>query len=137
MKYTFFIFSLILFTINCKAQQMVQTPDDAMKLKINEQQFLHKPMDSLLKQIKPELKFVMGTRDYPSYFSFRFITVEELRRSEKGRKIVSLYVYVKELIDWNFEKRPKKQEYVWTKEDAAKYGGLDVIKIKVIEHIQD
>ena len=45
---------------------------------------------------------------------------------------MSLYVYVKEPIDWKWEKRPKGNELIWTKEDAEKYGNLAVVRIKVI-----
>ena len=47
---------------------MVQTPNDAHKLKINEQQFIHKPLKNLLKEIKPEIKTVLRTIDNASYF---------------------------------------------------------------------
>jgi len=41
-------------------------------------------------------------------------------------------VYVKEPLNWNFDKRPKGKEYSWSKNDAEKYGNLAVIRIKVI-----
>jgi hypothetical protein len=135
MKNTFKIIAILFLLINnsCKAQQMVQTPNDAYKLKINEQQFINKPLKNLLKEIKPEIKTVLGTIDNPSYFSFRFINVEEFK---SGRAIsknhLGLYVYVKEPLDWDFTKRAKGKEYLWTKEDVEKYGNLTVIRIKVI-----
>lgn len=112
MKNITTLFAAFLFIINisCKAQQMVQTPEDVIKIKENEQQFLNIPMNNLLKEIKPEIKMVMATRDYPSYFAFRFISIEESRRHQKGRKVTTMYIYVKELIDWDFDKRPKGQE---------------------------
>ena len=128
---TFAILFLLL-SYGCKAQQMVQTPNESYKLKENEQQFLNKPLKNLLKEIKPKIKFVLGTVDYPSYFSFRFITREELSRKSIDDKILGLYVYVKEPLDWDFDKRPKGEEYQWTKEDVEKYGNLTVIRIKVI-----
>lgn len=45
---------------------------------------------------------------------------------------VLLVIYVKEPLDWKWEKRPKGNELVWTKEDAEKYGNLTVVRIKVI-----
>ncbi|MCD0476179.1 hypothetical protein LPB87_17435 [Flavobacterium sp. EDS] len=134
MKNTIKTFAILflLLSYGCKAQQMVQTPNEAYKLKENEQQFLNYPLKNLLKEIKPEIKFVIGTVDYPSYFSFRFITREELSRKSIDDKILGLYVYVKEPLDWNFDKRPKGEEYQWTKEDVKKYGNLTVIRIKVI-----
>ncbi|AYN05055.1 hypothetical protein [Flavobacterium sp. 140616W15] len=127
-----FAILFLLINPNCKAQQLVQAPNDAYKLKTNEQLFLNKPLKNLLAQIKPEIKFVLGTVDSPSYFSFRFITREELSRKSIDDKILGLYVYVKEPLDWDFDKRPKGKEYEWTKADVAKYGNLTVIRIKVI-----
>lgn len=132
MNTTFKIISVLLLVISssCKAQ-MVQLPNDAYKLKANEHQFINKPLKDLLKEIKPEIKFVVGTVDYPSYFSFRFITLEELNRKPSGGTL-GLYVYVKEPLDWKFDKRPIDTQYQWTKEDVEKYGNLTVIRIKVI-----
>lgn len=132
MNYTLKIFAILLFIINtsCKAQQMVQTPAETYKLKVNEQQFINKPLKNLLKEIKPEIKLVTGTVDYPSFFSFYFISREELTKNPDG-STMRLYVYVKEPLDWNFDKRPKDQSYNWTKEDVEKYGGLTVERIKV------
>lgn len=41
-------------------------------------------------------------------------------------------VYVKEPLNWNFDKRPKGKGYLWSKNDVEKYGNLTVIRIKVI-----
>ncbi|MBF4473754.1 hypothetical protein [Flavobacterium sp. HJJ] len=127
--------TLILFLFinsSCKAQQMVQTPNDAYKLKTNEQQFINKPLKNLLKEIKPEIKMAYGTLDYPSYFSFRFISSEEIKHKPIESNILGLYIYVKEPLDWKFEERIKGKEYQWTKEDIEKYGNLTVVRIKVI-----
>jgi hypothetical protein len=124
-------------TYSCNAQQLVETPNDAYKLKINEQQFINKTLNNLLKEIKPEIKFAYATTEYPSFFSFRFISSEEQKQHKIGRKLIGLYVYVKEPLDWKFEQRPKGKEYQWTKEDLEKYGNLTVIRIKVIERIED
>ncbi|TEB45256.1 hypothetical protein D0809_08815 [Flavobacterium circumlabens] len=126
----------ILFVINsnCKAQQMLQVPMDAYKLKTNEQQFINKPLRNLLKEIKPEIKFVSGTVDYPPFFSFRFISREEIMKKSINDNTfgIGLYVYVKEPLDWDFDKRPKDTASKWTKEDLEKYGNLTLERIKVI-----
>lgn len=93
---------LLLINISCKAQQMVLTPLDAYKLKTHEQQFVNKPLKDLLKEIKPEIKLVLGTVDYPSYFVFRFISREELNKKPSGGNTIALYIYVKEPLDWHF-----------------------------------
>lgn len=122
----------ILISSSCKAQQMVQTPNDAHKLKANELQFINKPLKNLLKEIKPEIKNAFGTLGDPSYFSFRFINAEEIQHRPIENNSLGLYIYVKEPIDWDFNKRSKGKEYIWTKEDVEKYGNLTVIRIKVI-----
>jgi hypothetical protein len=131
LKTSAIIFLLI--NTNCKAQQLVQTPNDAYNLKVNEQQFLNKPLKDLLKEIKPEIKTAYGTLGYPSYFSFRFISPEEIKHKPSDSSILGLYVYVKENVEeWSHGTRPKKIEFQWTKDDLEKYGNFTVVRIKVI-----
>ncbi|RUT69585.1 hypothetical protein D0817_15545 [Flavobacterium cupreum] len=129
----------ILFVINsnCKAQQMIQTHDDIYKLKANEQQFINKPLKNVLKEIKPEIKMAFAIVDYPSFFAFKFFTATEINRRVIGRKHNSIYIYVEEPIDWNFDTRIKGKEYQWTKEDLEKYGNLTITRIKVVQRIED
>jgi hypothetical protein len=134
MKNTLKIFALLFILLNnsCKAQQMVQTTKDVYKLKINEQQFINRPLKDLLKELKPEIKMADATRDNPDYFSFKFINPAEFEKGKAlGKNFIRVYVYVKEPIDWSYEKRPKGKELIWTKEDIEKYGNLTVIRIKV------
>jgi len=133
MKNTLKIFTILFFVVNysCKGQQMVQVPNDVYKLKTNEQLFIDKPLKNLLKEIKPKIKMADATRNFPDYFSFRFIDREQHRKRGVNQIPIVIYVYVKEEIDWHYENRPKDQELVWTKEDAEKYGELTVIRIRV------
>lgn len=126
------IIAFILINSSCKAQ-MVQTTKEAYLLKTNEQQFINKPLKDLLKEIKPEIKMARATNEVGlQYFSFKFRTLDQLKKNQGvWEDRVSLYVYVKEPIDWAYEKRPKGNEYLWTKEDAEKYGNLIVVRIKV------
>ncbi|MDR7208165.1 hypothetical protein [Flavobacterium piscis] len=140
MKNTLKFFALLFILLNnsCKAQKMVQTTKDAYKLKTNEQQFINKPLNDLLKELKPEIKTGYASNDNPYYFIFRFTTHEQQKKKEGSwEDRVSLYVYVKDPIDWQLEKRPNGKEMVWTKEDAEKYGNLIVIRIKVISPPKD
>lgn len=135
MKNVLKIIAILFLFINfsCKAQQMVLTQKDAHKLKENEQQFINKPLKDLLKEIKPQIKMVDGTLNSPDYFTFKFVTHDEYKlgiRQEKN--YTSIYVYVKESINWQREKRPKGEEYVWTKEDVKKYGDFTVLWLRVI-----
>ncbi len=130
LKISAIVFLLI--NYSCKAQ-MVQTTKEVYLLKANEQQFINKPLKDLLKEIKPEIKTGDASIDSPYFFRFKFITYEQQRTNRGNREDrVSLYVYVKEPIDWQYEKRQKGNELLWTKEDAEKYGNLTVVRIKVI-----
>lgn len=136
-----FVLIFLFMNISCKAQQMVQTPNDVYKLRENEQQFINKPLKNLLKEIKPEIKMAAGTlSDHgdPSLFSFWFESLAETSKIVKGKKHISLYVYVKEPVEeWTHETRPKDIEFKWRKEDVEKYGNFTVTRIKVIEYIDD
>jgi hypothetical protein len=137
MKNILRTFALLFILINnsCKAQQMVQTTNDVYLLKTNEQQFINKPLKNLLKEIKPEIKTGYASNDNPFFFRFKFITHDQQKKKKKEgswEDQVSLYVYVKDPIDWKWEKRPKTIGLSWTKEDAEKYGNLTLIRIKVI-----
>ena len=66
-------------------------------------------------------------------YTYKFIPFDQqLINQGNYEDKVSLYIYVKERIDWVWEKRPKGKERDWTKEDAKKYGDLIVVRIKVI-----
>ncbi|MES2240734.1 MAG: hypothetical protein V4497_10815 [Bacteroidota bacterium] len=135
MKKAFKVFCLLLVLVNSSCNvKMVRTTNDVHLLKENEQKFINKPLNKLLKEIKPEIKSFHGNNEEGyQFFSFSFRTVEQIRKNQGNWKDkVGLYIYVTEPIDWQFEKRPKGQETVWSKEDAKKYGNLIVTRIKVI-----
>lgn len=135
-----FTIIFLFINISCEAQQMVQTTKDVFKLKEDGQHFINKPLKNLLKEIKPEIKMGYGNNEEGySYFTFKFITLEQRKKNAGSKEDrVSLYVYVKEApIAWDFEKRPKGKEIEWTKEDIEKYGSLTVIRIKVIQPIEN
>lgn len=111
------------------SQQLVENINDMHRLKDNETQFINKPLKDLLKEIRPEIKVVFAYND-PPFFEFRFITRQQ-RLNNEGNK-VSLFVDVKDFIDWNWDMRPKGNETLWSKEDAEKYGNLIVTRISIV-----
>ncbi|MFH7016862.1 hypothetical protein [Flavobacterium sp. FlaQc-47] len=111
------------------SQQLVQNINDINLLKEYEAIFINKPLKDLIKEIKPEIKVAFAYND-PSFFEFRFITRQQ-RLNNEGNK-VSLFVNVKNSIDWNWENRPKGKETFWSKEDAEKYGNLIVSEIEIV-----
>ena len=42
-----------------------------------------------------------------------------------------MVVYVKEYFDWDYQKRPKGKESVWTEDDVKKYGNLTVVGFRI------
>ncbi|MBC5839664.1 hypothetical protein [Flavobacterium muglaense] len=140
MKNTLKFYAILFLLINtgCKAQQVIQTVKDVPLLKTNEQQFINKPLKNLLKEIKPAIKNAGASNEVGhQYFSFKFRTLEQINKNEGSYEDkVSLYVYVKEIIDWKWEERTKGKELEWSKEDAEKYGNLTVVRIKVINQPQ-
>lgn len=134
MKKIIKLFALLFLLINysCKAQQLVQTPYDAFKLKQNEQQFINKPLKNLLNEIKPEIKMVDGTLNAPDYFTFKFVSYDDYVKGNNNKKYISIYVYVKEPINWDSENRPEDKKFVWTKKDAKKYANYTIVRIRVI-----
>ena len=131
---TFSLF-LTLLSSGCQAQQLVKTIKDVYLLKNNEQRFLNKPLKNVLKELKPKIKSGYASNDNPFFFRFKFITHEQQKMQKSDTSWedqVSLYVYVKNPIDWKWENRPESIGLAWTKEDAAKYGELIVVRIKVI-----
>lgn len=124
-------------TVCCKSQQLMKTQKDAHKIKENEKQFINKPLKELLKEIKPQIKRVFGNPSNNSYetvgyFMFNFVDLHQYDSLRFNKKTpVTIWVYVKENFDWDFQKRPKGKQTVWTKDDADKYGNLTIVGFRV------
>ncbi|RKR10059.1 hypothetical protein C8C83_1727 [Flavobacterium sp. 90] len=128
------IFAVLYFILqpNIYSQQLVQTINDVYRLKNNEEQFINKPLKDLLKELKPEIKTVFVMSDN-NFFYFKFLPLAQLKKNEGTLEDrVSLFVYIKGGFEWNWGKRPKGSETIWTKEDLQKYGNLIVRKIGVV-----
>ena len=110
---------------------------DAQKIKANEQQFINKPLKELLKEIKPQIKRVTAgssknIQSSVGYFIFNFVDSKQkdsLRMINKTP--VTIVVYVKEDFEWDFNKRTKGKETVWTAEDAKIYESLTIVGFRV------
>lgn len=133
----FFAFLILFLSPSCFSQQLVKTVNDAQKIKANEEQFINKPLKELLKEIKPPIKHVSASpskniQSNVGYFIFNFVdsNQKESLRS-KGKTPVTLVVYVKEYFEWDFQKRPKGKETVWTSEDEKKYENLTIVGFRV------
>lgn len=119
MKYL--IAFIILFTSSsCFSQKLVQKETDIQRVIENKDQFIGKPLKVFLKEIKPPIKRVMANPSnniyqYVGNFHFYFMDDKAvLSARAKGKTPITLVVYVKEYFEWDFQKRPKGKETVWT-----------------------
>ena len=119
------------------AQPLVNMVEDAFKIKDNEQLFINRPLKELLKEIKPPIKRVMGNpRKYNhegwGYFVFNFVDEGQCNLIRSIQKIpVTVVVYVNEFFDWDFQKRPKGRETIWTTDDEKRFENLTVKGFRV------
>ena len=64
------------------------------------------------------------------YFVFKFVdSVEEKQYNKEGKLSPRIRVFVKESFEWDFEKRPKEKQFIWTKSDEERYGNLTIIDL--------
>jgi hypothetical protein len=129
---------IVLFSLHsCLAQKLVQKESDIQKVKANENLFIGKSLNNFLKEIKPTIKRVTATpskniQSYVGNFIFYFMDnkmVDSTRN--KGGVPITIVVFVKEYFDWDYQKRPKGIETVWTDADAVKYGNLTVVGFRI------
>ncbi len=147
------IFMYYLFNVSnaCLAQQLMQTgeeartgkeklvqrPADLYKIEEHKILFIGKPLKVLFREIQPPIKRVMAQpsvniHSSVGYFIFNFINNrknDSLR--SKGKIPETLVVYVKEDFNWDFQKRPKGKETIWTSPDEKKYGNLTIIGFRI------
>lgn len=99
--------------MGCKAQ-MVQTTKYVYLLKTNEQQFVNKPLKTLMNEIKPKIRTGSASNELVyQYFSFRFRAMDKwIKNDGDWEDRVALYVYVKEPTDRKWEKRHKGNELI-------------------------
>jgi hypothetical protein len=129
---------LILFaTFSCFSQKLVQKETEFQKIIENKEQFIGKPLKEFLKEVQPPLKRVIATpskniQSYVGNFRFNFMADEEVKNARsKGKTPITIVVFVKEYFEWDFQKRPKGKETVWTAEDAKKYENLTIVGFRV------
>ena len=137
-KINFLISFLLLFSLsNCFSQQLVKTENNAYKIKANQNQFINKPLSVLIKEIKPPIRRVTAapSKDIHSrvgYFIFNFVDSKQKDSLMSKNKIpITIVVYVKEKFEWDFLKRAKGKETVWTADDLKKYSSLTIVGFRV------
>lgn len=135
------LFLIILSSCACNAQKLVQTIGDISKIQSNKDRFINCPLKYFLDEIGPPIKRVtaspsLNNNEFVGRFTFHFKDDKEISSlKSKGKFPTTIMVYVKENFDWDYHKRTKGKETVWTKEDAKKYGNLTVIGFQT--HVGD
>lgn len=137
-KINFITAFIVLFSAySCFSQKLVQKESDVLKIEDNKAQFIGKPLKDLLKEIKPPIKRVMAQpsvniQSYVGNFRFNFVDSKQKDSLKlKNKTPITLVVFVKEYFEWDFQKRPKGKETVWTSEDAKKYENLTIVGFRV------
>ena len=137
-KINFIIAFIVLFSSNsCFSQKLVQKENDIQKIEDNKARFIGKPLKNLLQEIKPPIKRVMARPSvniysYVGNFIFNFVDSKQKDSLRSKDKIpVTLVVFVKENFDWDFQKRPKGKETIWTSEDVKKYENLTIVGFRI------
>lgn len=124
----------LLWQNNNYAQQLVQKISDIYKLEENKNLFINQPLKKLLDEIKPNIKTATVFNSETSFLiCFRFTSLEQQKRREGNiSDRVSLFVYVKDPILWNWHERPKGKELDWTDNDVQRLSDIIIKNISVV-----
>ena len=131
---------LLVVGVGSYSQPMVQTPKDIHMLCQKDNLFVGKPLEFLLKEIKPVIRLVLAREGWvpevAPLFTFFFTSMDVYKKyRQKDSFPLRLTVYLREPFKWEWEKRKGHQNrdhYLdWTKEDAVRYGHLIVSAIRV------
>ena len=137
ISYLFLLFTVLTSSSSCFSQKLVKKETDVEKIIENKDRFIGKPLKYFLAEIKPTIKRVTATpskniQSYVGNFHFYFMENEAINKSRsKGRVPITIVVYIKEYFDWDFQKRPKGRETVWTLEDVRRYENLTVVGFRI------
>ena len=132
-----FIALLLISTTSCYHPKLVQREMDIQRVVINKELFIGKPLNDLLKEIKPPIKRVTATPSknilsYVGNFHFYFMDDENVNLARSNSVApLTIVVYVKEFFEWDYQKRKKGKETIWSSADIKKYGKLTVIGLRV------
>lgn len=125
---------LLCIHLSCSAQ-LVKTLDDVGKIKPHEKEFISKPLETFLKEVRPQIKLFFthpGTPEQRGYITLLFVNYDQYKKLVKDKKKkVRIIVFLKEPFDPNDEQLPIEKRFIWTKYDKQLYGDLTVTGIEV------
>lgn len=128
--------AVLYFVLQCNiySQPLVQNITDIHRLKENEDLFINQPLKKILNEIKPDIKTATVFNSEMSFLiCFRFTTLEQQKKREGNiSDRVSLFVYVKDPILWNWNERTKGKELDRTVNDVLKYSDIIVRNISIV-----
>ena len=131
-----FIALMLISTTFCYHPKLVQREMHIQRVVENKELFIGKPLNNLLKEIKPSIKRVTASpsnnvQSSVGYFIFNFINENQKEISRAKNQIpVTMVVYVRENFDWDYQKRKKGKETIWSSANIKKYGKLTVIALR-------
>lgn len=125
---------------SCFGQKMVHKTSDAKKLEVNKAQYIGKPLNVLLAEIEPKIKFVYGNPDNSwggaiggTFLKFHFIDRTEYTKVLK-KKSKPLGIVVNFQLEPNNTRKPLPKDGLkeWSEENTKEYGDMIITNIRVI-----
>jgi hypothetical protein len=141
MRHLFNIFFVsILFSFSaCYSQRLIENIDDAEKLETQKKEFIGHPLNKVLSQIKPKIKFVHGNPENNSghvsggtYLAFYFVS-REVGRERIGKNDIPTHITINFVLESENNRKPLPKEGLtkWTKKESKEYGDMIVQNIFV------
>lgn len=134
------LFVTILFTLSaCHTQRLVENINDAEKLKTHKNEFIGHPLNKVLSQIKPKIRFVHGNPENKSghvtggtRLIFYFVS-REVGRERTGKNDPPTHITINFRLESENNRKPLPKEGLakWTKKESKEYGDMIVQNIYV------
>ncbi|ANE51238.1 hypothetical protein [Flavisolibacter tropicus] len=139
LPYRLFLFVILFVSTACFGQKLVQAVSDVGQLAIHKEQFIGQPLNILLAQIEPAIKYVYGNPENRwrgavggTYLKFHFVDKQEygemLRQNKKPAGVVVSFS-----LEPNSSRKPLPKGGIplWTDEQKREYGDMIIADIRI------
>ena len=134
-----FLATSFLTLASCYPQKLMDKISDAKKLEINNHKFINRPLKYVLRQIKPEIKFVYGNPENEwaganggTSLTFYFNDKQEAKKRVSRNDIPTNIIIRFNLEPINNRKLlPKDGLNEWTHKETKEYGDMIIRSIEV------
>jgi hypothetical protein len=131
--------TMLIAVVSCSTQRLVESIDDVEKIKNNKSDLIGHPLQKLLSQIKPKIKFVHGNPENKSshvsggtHLAFYFVS-REVGKERIGKNDIPTHVTINFQLEPNNTRKPLPKEGLtkWTKKESEEYGDMIIQNIFV------